>query len=307
MLRSAWLPLRRAMTLVVAALGLALLGLGCAVAFELTASARDDPLGVRAMGVGMFVLPVVALVLIIASFVERRAAPRALIWLLVSGAVLLAGLMLAIAMALDPDAGPTTGGVAFALFCAPAAFLPALPALFFVLKARPELQATLRAQRQERIRALLASRGMLRLPTLAAELACREEEAVALVHELLERGELQGELYREHGLLYEPTTLAGLQRRLLGLIRTRGQAQVDELAAELGVPLGLLQEWLYELVRRGRFSGYVQWDDGLLYSAEAGALRKGGVCPRCGGRLSLAGKGIMACEYCGAEIFGSEP
>jgi hypothetical protein len=78
---------------------------------------------------------------------------------------------------------------------------------------------------------------------------------------------------------------------------------VADLARELGVPLGVLRAWLYDLVAAGRFSGYINWDEGLLYSAEAQALRAAGHCPRCGGELALAWAGVICGAHCGAETF----
>jgi len=44
------------------------------------------------------------------------------------------------------------------------------------------------------------------------------------------------------------------------------------------------------------------WDEGTLYSREAAQLH-GHKCPSCGGAVELAGKGVVGCPFCGAEIF----
>ncbi len=103
-------------------------------------------------------------------------------------------------------------------------------------------------------------------------------------------------------VVYSAAALAEKQRRLLGVVHARGQIHLDALAAELRAPRGLLKDWIYQLVQRGQFSGYINWEEGLLYSADAQALRDQGRCPRCGGELGLAGKGVILCSHCGSEI-----
>ena len=89
----------------------------------------------------------------------------------------------------------------------------------------------------------------------------------------------------------------------LAVIRACGKIQLDELAAEMHVSLEMLKNWSYDLVRHERFTGYINWDDGMLYSAEAEQLHKLGRCPQCNGEMSLVGKGTIVCQYYGAEVF----
>ena len=93
------------------------------------------------------------------------------------------------------------------------------------------------------------------------------------------------------------------QRALLDIVQTRGQVKISDLVLELKSTKDKVQADLHALVGRGLFSGYVDWDKGMLYSVEASKLNGQQTCPNCGGQLELAGKGLIKCPYCGAEIF----
>lgn len=96
--------------------------------------------------------------------------------------------------------------------------------------------------------------------------------------------------------------VAQQQKKLLGMVRAQGRVNIAEAALELRVSRDTVREWVYDLVNKGLFTGYINWDQGDLISVDAAKLRTN-KCPQCGGELELAGKGVVRCPYCGTEIF----
>jgi len=92
------------------------------------------------------------------------------------------------------------------------------------------------------------------------------------------------------------------EKQLLGMISSQGQVSLGEAALELNISRSDLKQMIYDLVNKELFTGYINWDAGNLYAKEASEMR-GNKCPHCGGQLELAGKGVVHCPYCGAEIF----
>ncbi|HEY76015.1 MAG TPA: hypothetical protein G4O00_07525 [Thermoflexia bacterium] len=92
------------------------------------------------------------------------------------------------------------------------------------------------------------------------------------------------------------------QKKLLGMVRAQGRVNIADAALELNVSRDQIKEWVYDLVNKGLFTGYINWDDGDLISVDAAKMDKT-KCPYCGGQLELAGKGVVECPYCGTEIF----
>lgn len=96
---------------------------------------------------------------------------------------------------------------------------------------------------------------------------------------------------------------ANKQRELLNIVKTRGQVAISDLVIEMQSSRDEVQHMLHELVGMGLFAGYVNWDEGMLYSRQASDLRQLSRCENCGGELELAGKGVIRCPYCGTEYF----
>jgi DNA-directed RNA polymerase subunit RPC12/RpoP len=92
------------------------------------------------------------------------------------------------------------------------------------------------------------------------------------------------------------------ERKLLNMVLTQGRLAVADAALELNVSRDQIRAYIYDLVGKGLFTGYINWDDGILYARQAAEMRTT-KCPNCGGERELVGKGVVRCPYCGSELF----
>ncbi|WP_119065408.1 hypothetical protein [Aggregatilinea lenta] len=96
---------------------------------------------------------------------------------------------------------------------------------------------------------------------------------------------------------------ASEQRTLLNIVQSRGQVDINDVALEMQLPREQIRNMIYNLVGLEVFSGYINWDKGMLYSSQASQLRDLKQCPNCGGEITLSGKGVAKCRFCGTEFF----
>lgn len=96
---------------------------------------------------------------------------------------------------------------------------------------------------------------------------------------------------------------AAQQRTLLNIVQSRGEVPISDVALEMQIPREDIKQMVYDLVGLGIFSGYINWDKGVLYSAQASQLRDLKQCRNCGGEINLTGKGVATCQFCGTEYF----
>ncbi len=118
--------------------------------------------------------------------------------------------------------------------------------------------------------------------------------AVAIYLLFVSRGEIKSE------------SKADKQRTILNAVMTRGRVSVADLAIEGGLTREQVRDHIYDLIGKDLFRGYVNWEKGELVSAEAAHI-KADTCPNCGGKVELAGKGLVRCPYCGTETYLSPP
>lgn len=109
--------------------------------------------------------------------------------------------------------------------------------------------------------------------------------------------------YNRGGIEAVDESVMEKQRRILDIVKSRGQVSVPDLALELQTNAATLKDMIHQLVGLQVFSGYINWDKGVLYSAEAANLRELDTCKNCGGEITLAGRGVVTCRFCGTEYF----
>ena len=92
------------------------------------------------------------------------------------------------------------------------------------------------------------------------------------------------------------------EKQVLNMVLTRGKLTIADAAIEMNLSRDQIKTYIYDLVGKGLFTGYIKWDEGVLYAKEASEMQTT-KCPNCGGVRELVGKGIVRCPYCGAELF----
>lgn len=92
------------------------------------------------------------------------------------------------------------------------------------------------------------------------------------------------------------------EKRLLNMVMTQGKVQLPNAAIEMNTSMDQTKAYVYDLVGKGLFTGYIDWKSSTLYAADASKMGST-TCPNCGGVRELVGKGVVKCPYCGAELF----
>lgn len=110
-------------------------------------------------------------------------------------------------------------------------------------------------------------------------------------------------LYVKGGQEAEEESSMQQQRRLLDIVRSRGEVPVADLALEMKISVDTVKSLIHQLVGLQVFSGYVNWEKGVIYSSDARQLRELNQCRNCGGEIKLVGRGVLNCKFCGTEYY----
>ena len=92
------------------------------------------------------------------------------------------------------------------------------------------------------------------------------------------------------------------EKNILNIVQTHGQVNISDVVIEMHLTRDQAKEYIYDLVGKGLFTGYINWNDGILYARQASEMQTT-KCPNCGGVREVVGKGVVKCPYCGSELF----
>jgi len=165
----------------------------------------------------------------------------------------------------------------------------------------PAARAADHTARLDRLAELIGERGHLTFDEAAAEIGVTLEAAVELAVEVRRTGRCVLEIDLHRGRMWGRTWADSRCAQLRDDLGIAGRVELEAFASANGVPTGMVREWLYTLVYRRQLTGYISWEEGVLYSADATALRGSSRCPSCSGQLELVSRGVIECQHCDTQ------
>jgi len=250
---------------------------------------------------GVALVPVSAVLLFVSAVLAGRWAARGALFLVTLATLLFGWFALAIT-ALGSDDPVVDVAVPTVLYAAPVGIVGGALLLSVALGIR-DVRAGVAAARRARATELIAARGELDYATLAAETGVGEGGIEAFLEALNTQPQPVVYLDADVKMAFSPERYRQKQRDLVSVVWGRGKATLAQLATELRLSPPRVHELLVESMRAGVFTGFVDPRTEEVVSAAATDLRQGRRCPSCGGQMDLAGRGLVVCSYCRAEVF----
>ncbi len=250
------------------------------------------------MIMGVFVVPVGAILLFLGALVAGRWPARTSL-LVLSLILALAGLTVSLLGSIEqPDQLLLVALVyPFPLFVLAVVLLVA-----GVLSVR-QVRQSISEGRKVRLKELVKIRGEVSFDTIAQELRLPASAVPAFLKQALSESALQAVVAEEELMIFSPDRYAHKEWELMSVVHGRGTVSLADLSKELKLSEKRIREFLATAMGRGVFAGYVDWNRKQVYSADVAALRGRSACPNCGGAMDLAGRGLIVCPYCAAEVF----
>lgn len=288
-----WDELRPSISTIVVLLLLLLLVIGyvCSLVGEATSA---EIAGIFCTG-PIFLLPLLALML------KNKPASRTYPLLIGSVTIAFMGMITAVFISQLPQENAASGLGFLFFFTVPFAMILLIPAAFLMRSASNRLQEGVAALREELATKLLANHGELSFTEVARSLRMATIEVDNLLDRVMRKRPKTLWMSVPYQRVMTNGRLRQKQAALLALVRERGFIYLDDLSIEMNVPRQLITDWIYDHVHKRKFTGYINWETGGIYSMAAEKLRGNGRCPNCDSPLTLTGETVR-CSACQSEI-----
>jgi transcription initiation factor IIE alpha subunit len=178
-----------------------------------------------------------------------------------------------------------------------------LLAVYSGTKAIPEYHTFQQTEQDRYVAKFVSERGEVSFAELAREASLPAGDIPTLLDRLINNGQLDGKVDKDSQRIFSTVILKDKQAQLLNMVQAYGEITLRRLAQELNVSAQFIRQMVYKLVGENRFTGYLNWQEGTLFSQDAKKMLEKDTCPHCGGSLTLAGQGIVQCQNCGTEVF----
>lgn len=251
------------------------------------------------MIMGVFVVPIGAILLFIGALLAGRWPARTSL-LVLSLIAALVGLVTSLVGSFEH---PDQLLLVALIYPLPLFVLAIMLLVGGVLSVRQVRQGIAQGRRV-RLKELLKIRGEVPFDTIAQELRLPASEVPAFLKRALSEHEMRDLVVaEEEGMVFSPDRYAHKEWELTSVVHGRGTVSLADLSKELRLSEKRIREFLATAMGRGVFAGYVDWNRKQVFSADVAALRGRSGCPNCGGAMDLAGRGLIVCPYCAAEVF----
>ncbi len=270
---------------------LLVIGYVCSLVGE---SASPDVVGIFCIG-PVFFLPLLGLL------PKSKPAARTYPLLMASFAIGFMGVVTAYFVSLLPQEDIASGLGFLFFFPLPFAMMLLIPAAFLLKQVSRGLQNGVVALRLDYAERLLTRDGEMSFTDVAVSLRMATSEVDNLIDQLMVKRPKKLWMSVPYQRVMTNGRLHQKQSTLLQMMQERGFIYLDDLSIELNVPRQLVTDWIYQLVHQRKFSGYINWEQGSLYSIAGNKLKGNGRCPNCDSQLSLDGETVR-CPACQSEI-----
>ncbi len=288
-------------TIATASVGLVvcLLGVSCSGAIGLLMDTPREQIGLFGLFSAMIAIPLSLAILFLSTALTSVHYGR--MWVFGVSLITAIGGASLMAVGFGAETNAVQGLVAGVLFYGLPIALSAIGLAYNAAIGIPAARAEDHNALLDALASHIADDGHGTFQSVAAALDTDRAKLVQLAAEVRRTGRAPLEYDLHRGLLWSRTWFddqcSALQREL----GAQGKIEIASFAQAREVPIELVREWVYTLVYRREISGYVSWKEGILYSADASALRGSSRCPACAGQRELVASGVIQCQHCDAQ------